>query len=203
MVSLSKILAYVLFIQSFAFCAPLQEPGGSGLNIVIIEGEGAINNIRQRTAREPIVQVEDRNRRPVAGAVVVFTLPGDGASGTFPNGARTLTVLTDQNGRAAARGLRPNTVAGQVLIRVNASFQGRTGSASIAQTNVAAAAAGAAATGISAKLIAILAGIGGAALVGGIVAATRGGGGNNVPVTPGAPPPTTVNPGGGTVGAPR
>ena len=32
----------------------------------IVEGEGAINNIRLRTAREPIVQVEDENRKPVA-----------------------------------------------------------------------------------------------------------------------------------------
>ena len=47
---------------------------GLKLNLVVIEGEGSINNIRQRTAREPVVQVEDQNHKPVAGAVVVFTL---------------------------------------------------------------------------------------------------------------------------------
>jgi hypothetical protein len=36
------------------------------LNLVIVEGDGVINNIRQRTAREPIVQVEDENHKPVA-----------------------------------------------------------------------------------------------------------------------------------------
>ena len=43
------------------------------LNLIVVEGEGAINNIRQRTARETIVQVEDENRKPVADAVVVFS----------------------------------------------------------------------------------------------------------------------------------
>ena len=38
------------------------------LNIEIVEGEGAVNNIRQRMAREPMVQVTDENRKPVAGA---------------------------------------------------------------------------------------------------------------------------------------
>jgi hypothetical protein len=42
------------------------------LHLTIIEGEGAINNLRQRTSREPIVQVTDQNHRPVAG---VYQLP--------------------------------------------------------------------------------------------------------------------------------
>src|SRR5688572_3343817 len=101
-------------------------PPSPALNLVIVEGEGAINNVRQRTAREPIVQVEDENRRPVAGAAVVFTLPSNGASGTFVNGARTLTTVTDANGRAVARGLRPNNVQGQFQINVTASSAGQT-----------------------------------------------------------------------------
>ena len=78
------------------------------LNLVVLEGEGATNNIRQRTAREPIVQVEDENHKPVAGAIVVFTLPSNGAGGTFANGARTLTMVSDSKGQAVARGFRPN-----------------------------------------------------------------------------------------------
>jgi hypothetical protein len=53
--------------------------GAGRIQIVIVEGEGAINNIRQRVAREPIIQVEDENRRPVAGAAVTFLLPNQGA----------------------------------------------------------------------------------------------------------------------------
>src|ERR1700680_383356 len=38
------------------------------LNLVVVQGEGAINNVRQRTARDPIVPVEDQNHKTIAGA---------------------------------------------------------------------------------------------------------------------------------------
>ena len=54
---------------------PTQEaaPPAPALRIVILEGEDVSNNIKERTAREPIVQVEDENHKPVAGAAVLFT----------------------------------------------------------------------------------------------------------------------------------
>lgn len=172
------------------------------LNLIVVEGEGAINNIRQRTARETIVQVEDENRKPVAGAVVVFTLPSQGAGGTFANGGQTLTVTTDAQGRAVAQGLRVNRIAGQWQMRINASQGTRTGSVTVSQSNVAAAAGAAgasgAAAGISAKTIAIIAAVAGAAAAGGAVAATRGGGGGSAP----GGVPTTIAAGAGTVGHP-
>ena len=170
------------------------------LSLVIVEGEGAINNVRQRTAREPIVQVEDENHRPVAGAAVVFALPSNGASGQFANGVRTLTTVTDNQGRAVARGLRPNNVQGQYEIRVTASKDGQSVSASISQTNavVAGAAAGAAGAGISAKVLAIIAVAGAAAAGGTVYAVTRNGSGGGP-----NPLPTTITAGGGTVGPPR
>lgn len=173
------------------------------LNLLVVEGDGAINNIRQRTAREPIVQVEDENHKPVAGAVVVFTLPTQGAGGTFANGARTLTSVTDNQGRAVARGLKPNGVSGKYEIRVNASANGQTASTVITQTNAVIAAAGAAAAaGISAKLIVVLA-VAGAAAAGGAVYATHNGGGNNNNTGGVATPATIISPGTGTVGPPR
>jgi hypothetical protein len=173
------------------------------LNLVVVEGQGAINNIRQRTAREPIVQVEDENHKPVAGAAVVFTLPSNGAGGTFANGARTLTVMTDNQGQAAAHGFQPNSVQGKFQIRVTASQNGRTATTVISQTNaaVAGAAGAAVATGISLKVIAIVAAVAGAAVAGGVVAATRGGGNNGNTAT--VATPVTVTPGTGTVGPPR
>jgi hypothetical protein len=174
------------------------------LNLVVVEGEGAINNIRQRTAREPIVQVQDENHRPVAGAIVTFTLPGRGASGAFANGSQTLTVTTDQQGQAVARGLRPNGVKGQMQIRVNANYRGQTATATITQTNaiVAGAAAGGAAAGgfFTAKVIAVLAVVGAAAAGGAAYAATHNNGSPNSPVTA---TPTTVAAGSGQVGPPR
>jgi hypothetical protein len=179
----------------FLIAAPFSPRAGAQtkINIVVVEGEGAINNIRQRTARDPIVQVEDENHKPIAGAAVVFLLPSQGPGGAFASGDRMLTVMSDSQGRAAARGLRANNISGRYEIRVNASYQGQTATAAIAQSNVMVAAAGAAAAaGISAKLIAILA-IGAAAVAGGVVAATRGS----------DTPSTSVAAGTSTVGAPR
>jgi hypothetical protein len=192
-------LSCLLILHTLAVPTTAQEAGAGQLNLVIVEGEGATNNIRQRTAREPIVQVEDENHKPVAGAAVVFLLPDQGASGTFANGSHMLTVTTDAQGRAIAHGFHPNGVQGQFNMRVSASFQGKTATATISQTNVvAAAAAGAAAAGISVKLIVILA-IAGAAAAGAAIAATRGG--SSTPAVTAAT--ATITPGTGTVGAPH
>jgi len=174
---------------------PAQEAPRPKLSIVVVEGEGAVNNIRQRLAREPIVRVEDENKKPLAGATVVFLLPKSGASGLFPNGTTMLTVTTDAKGQALAAGLRPNSVAGQFQIRVTANYQGMTGSTSVSQSN-----AGAAAAGVSGKAIAILAAVGAAAAAG-VVVATGGDNGNGPPPPP---PPRTVSITAGTpnVGAP-
>lgn len=195
-----RVLCCVIAVQ--LICAPTyaqDQPAPTKLNIVIVEGEGAINSVRQRVAREPVIQVEDENHKPIGGAAVTFLLPNQGAGASFANGARSLTVLTDDKGQAAARGLRPNNINGQYQVRVNASYRGQTTNTTINQTNALAVGA-AVAGGISAKLIAILAVVGGAAVAGGVVAATRGGGGgNNTPVIP----PVVLTPGTPTVGAPR
>lgn len=166
-----------------------------GLRVIVVEGQGAINNIRDRTARAPVVRVEDSQERPVAGATVNFTLPDLGASGFFPDGRTALTTTTDQNGLAVGRGLRPNNVAGRFQIRVTASHQGSSGSAAITQVNVAPPAA----KGGSKKIyvIAVLV----AAAAGGAAVAARGKGGSNSGATP--PSGTTITPGSPVVGPPR
>ena len=178
--------------------AALAQP--HALNLVIVEGDGAINNIRQRTAREPIVQVEDENHKPVAGAAVVFLLPEHGAGGTFADGSHSLNVVTNAQGRAGARGIHLNSVQGQFQIQVTASFNGLTATATISQSIVGAAAgaAGAATAGLlSTKVIVIIA-VAAAAVAGGAAyAATHSGGGNSP-----AAAATTITPGTGTVGPP-
>jgi hypothetical protein len=118
------------------------QAAGPRLNLLVVEGEGAINNIRQRTAREPVIEVQDENHRPVAGALVLFALPRNGASGTFSDGATTLRVTTDAQGRAAARGLKPNNTAGQFEIAVSAAYAGMTASIMVRQVNSVAGAGG-------------------------------------------------------------
>src|SRR4051812_9873000 len=71
------------------------------LKIVVVEGEGAVNIVRQGTATAPVVEVRDRNDQPVAGAVVTFAIRNGRA--TF-SGARTLTVTSNAAGRAAVTG---------------------------------------------------------------------------------------------------
>jgi len=173
------------------------------LNLVVVEGEGQINNIRQRTAREPVVQVEDENHKPVAGAIVAFTTPSRGASGVFANGSHTLTVTTDDTGRAVARGLQPNSARGQYQVHVNASYRGRTTSKDINMTNAVVTAAGAVAAGAAhGKLIAILVVVGAAAAGGTAYAVTKGGGTTAANIPAGSSQ-TTISAGAGAVGPPR
>ena len=116
----------------------------SDLRIVVIEGEGAVNIIQQKTAVAPIVEVRDRNNVPVAGATVTFTIQG-GKQAVFAGGSQTLTVTTNAAGRAAAAAINPLS-SGTVQIQTAAAFQGQTAVATITQTNVMTAAqAGAAA----------------------------------------------------------
>src|SRR5690348_14430695 len=76
-----------------------QQPSTSALKIVVIEGEGAVNIVQQKTAVAPVIEVRDRNDQPVAGATVNFVVRAGRA--TF-SGARTLSVTTNAAGRAAA-----------------------------------------------------------------------------------------------------
>jgi hypothetical protein len=184
----------------FGFPAAMfaQEPAHR-LNLVIVEGDGAINNIRQRTAREPIVQVEDENHKPVAGAAVLFLLPDRGPGGTFADGSHSLSVVTDSQGRAAARGIHFNHAQGQFTIQVTATFGGLTATAVITQSiGTGSGTTTTAASGISTKLIVILA-VAAAAVAGGVLYATHHGGGSS----PAAAAGTTIAAGGGTVGAPH
>ena len=203
-VSSPRSLAVLIWcLALFQACASLwaQGPSSPELRIVIIDGDGAINNIRKRTAREPIVEVQDQNNRPIAGAAVTFQLPNDGPGGVFSGGSKTSTVITDANGRAIARGFQPNKLTGKFQIQVDASLHGYApASAAVAQTNVAAVAAGAAVgAGVSAKVIVVLVAVGAAAAGGTAVALTAKGKSN--PSTPPAPG-TTISAGGTTVGHP-
>jgi hypothetical protein len=173
-----------------------QAPAPKQITISILEGEGAINNIKQRTAREAIVQVQDENHKPVAGVAVTFFLADHGASGVFANGSQSLTVMTDPNGQAAMRGMVPNNMAGKMQIRVSARLGNLNANATITQTNAVGAAAGGAA--VSGKVIALIV-VAAVGVAVGVIVATRGGGS-----TPPTPPPVvvTITPGTPTVGHP-
>lgn len=165
---LSWALAGVLLISQTA-------PGQSdGLKIVVVEGEGAVNDIKKAAGSRLAVEVRDPNDTPVAGASVLFQLPGLGPSGSFAGGGRMESLTTDARGRAAAA-LRPNKVAGPVKIEVRASYQGQSASATITQTNVVVSRSGPPG-GISGVKLGILIGIAAGAGAGLAYALTRGSG---------------------------
>jgi len=145
----------------------------SGLRIVVIEGEDAVNVVQQKTAVAPVVEVRDRNDQPVGGAVVSFAVRHGRA--TF-SGARGLTVTTNAAGRAVATGLTP-TGSGALQISASAAFQGQTAAITIAQTNVMTAAQVAAAAGASG------AGSGGAGTGAGAGSGGAAGGGGGMSAT--------------------
>jgi hypothetical protein len=144
---LIALVALVCVSGSIAHALPdpaLQSPSRqAALQIVVVEGEDAVNIVQQKTAVAPVVEVRDRNDQPVAGAVVRFAITKGRA--TF-SGARTLTVTTNAAGRAAVSGLAP-TGAGSLQISATAAFQGQTAVATIAQTNVMTVAQAAAVSG--------------------------------------------------------
>jgi hypothetical protein len=159
-----------------------------------LAGEGAINNIKLRVAREPVVRVTDENDRPVAGAAITFALPDRGASGVFANGGRSMTIMTDAQGTATATGLTPNAVAGDLPIQVTASYQGQTTSTVITQSNMLGAGAG-----MSAATIGIIGAVVAGAAVGAVVALS---GGNQTDTVTRPNGTASVRTGGVTIGAP-
>jgi hypothetical protein len=164
------------------------------MNIAVVSGEGAINNVRLRQGSELVVQVRDGNRRALPGAKVTFTLPENGPSGHFAGNKRTYETTTASDGRAAAR-FTPDDVTGTMNVAVAAEAAGETASASITQFNMYVPKQG----GGAGKWVAIV-GLLGAAAAGGAVVALRSD--SKAPGTP-AGPPIGVTPGSGTVGAPR
>jgi len=194
----------------------------SKIDLEVAAGEGAVVNTGQRVTVVPSVRIVDQNKRPVRGAVVVFNLPVSGTSGEFSNGAKNLSVLTDQNGTATATGLRVNGIAGRLQILVTASYRGENTRGFINQTvqgtgssttqvsrgssagPSAGSGGGGGGGGHTGKWVAIMAVIGGAA-AGGIIAATHKGGsssGGGTPTSSGSGP-IGITAGTGTVNPPH
>lgn len=197
--TVGPVFLIFLVLANLLGARPLTEPPQDAPKLIIniVEGEGALNNIKQRVNREPVVQVEDENHKPIAGAAVVFFLPNSGPSGTFANGSQTLTVTTDATGRAAAPGIHPNHIVGKMQIRVTASANGLTSSAIITQANILGASA-AVGLSLTAKLL-IIVGVAAGAAAGAIIA-THGGGSSTAASGPAS---VTITAGTPTVGAPH
>lgn len=168
-----------------------------GLRVVVLEGNGAINNIAAQRAHDPVVKVVDGAGAPVANATVTFTLPVSGPGGAFLDGQKSATVRTGADGIAAARGLKPNKTPGQFEIRVVASFGRATARASVTETN--ALSAGEKSHSKKYVIIGVLA----AGAAGGAIAAAMGGKSSSSGQAAASSPGGSITPGAPTFGPPR
>ncbi len=145
------------------------------LAIRLTEGDGAIYAKGSRATRGLTVLITDETGRPVEGATVSFSLPGEGPSGVFSSGTRTEIATTHADGRATVWGMQWNRTPGPFEIRITAvKGQARAGTVSSQFLSDAAEVkdASASKTHASHKLLWISALIAGAAVAGvaGIVA---------------------------------
>lgn len=173
------------------------QPGG--LKIVVVQGEGAENNLRTRNTTQPVVEVRDDGDKPVPGAEVVFQLPPAGPGGVFNGWMRTQTARTGPEGRAQTNGFMPNEEEGRFNIRVTATSGTKTSNAVIAQSNTRGTGEGHQAKSRK-TMWTVIAIVGVAALTGGIIAAKRG---DDKAADTAIFVPVTITPGPVTVGGPR
>ncbi len=178
-----------------------QLPVEQSLKVLVLAGNGEMNDLERRVMAPLVIQVLDQNDRPMEGAEVVFRFPLNGPSATFPGGKSSLTVRTNGNGQAPALNWMANGQVGTFQVHVNASYGNQVGEVTFPMSNVTRVADEQKNAKKHASLwshrwfkIAV---IGGAAAVIGIVVllATRGGSKSGIPVT--------INPGTPNVGAPH
>lgn len=191
-------VVWVNFLMGAGLAAAQETTQPLAIQIRVLQGDGAINSIRLHRGHDPVVQVMDASGKPAAGATVTFLLPAMGAGGTFQDSGLSLTEETDVRGTAAARGLKPNRIAGQFHIRVTASWRGQTASASLTETNAEPVASSG-----SSKKILIFAAIGGAAAAGIAVAAHGKSGSNGGSSSGGVSTGVTIVSGSPTLGPPH
>ncbi len=114
-------------------------PKEGSLDITIVEGDGGSNVVGKKSSVRPVIEVRDEKNQLVEGAVVTFVAPADGPSVVFGNGLRTVTVMTDAQGRARPPAMKAvNT--GSFRVQVSASYKGQMVSTAISQTNFESAA---------------------------------------------------------------
>lgn len=173
----------------------------ASLNIVDVRGEGAKGRVGQRTTEHPAIRVVDEKESPVAGAVVVFTTPTEGATGFFANGAKTLAVVTDAGGLAIAQGLRFNEVPGKVQVHVNASYKGLTARSNITQYSEAPAGYKAPRRAGGGKIVAVVAILAAGGAAGAVFATRKSSGSSSAAITPAAA--IGITPGTGALAPPH
>ena len=181
--------------------APL--PVIKNLKLLVLAGNGEMNDLERRVMASLVVQVLDQNDRPVEGAEVVFRFPLNGPGAAFTGGKTSQTVRTTGTGEAAAVNWMANGEVGAFEVHVTATYGNEVGETTVKMSNVTRIVESARKGSKQAHWysptwvkIAVIGGVAGA--VAGIFLATRGGSHSSTSGTV----PITVTPGSPTVGHP-
>jgi hypothetical protein len=181
---------------------PAQLPVEQSLHVRVLAGSDEQNDLERRIMAPLVVQVTDRDERPMEGADVVFRFPINGAGATFAGGRTSVSVRTNTNGQAAALNWIANGQVGKFQVHVNASYGNQVGEATLSMSNVTrvveVAHQGKGKSWWSHTWVKVAVIGGGASVIAiAVVLATRGGGGGKS-----SGGSTTISPGSPTVGAP-
>jgi hypothetical protein len=177
---LSVLICPLMLLQT-AFAGQ----SGSGVRIVILEGNKAQNLISAQAPKHLSVRVVDRAGKPLSGATVQFVPPEFGPGGTFVTDQNSIEVTTDPQGIADAPPFLANSTTGSYEIQVIASYMSDVSRVLVEQTNVT----GVKKSSSNKKLIIISAVVGG-----GLAAALAAKGSGGSPNTPSSPVGATVAP---------
>jgi hypothetical protein len=178
-----------------------QLPVEQSLTIRVLAGNNEMNDLERRVMAPLVVQVTDRDERPVETAEVVFRFPVSGPGSAFAGGKTSQTVRTNSEGQASALNWMANGQVGKFQVHVTATYGNQVGETTLTMINVTRVVEekpkSTAAGWWSHRWVKIAVIGGAAAAIGiGVFLATRGGSkgssGATIGVTPGSP----------TVGAP-
>jgi hypothetical protein len=175
-------------------------PVEQSLNVRVLAGNDEQNDLERRVMAPLVVQVTDRDARPVVTAEVVFRFPLSGPGAVFGSGRTSETIRTNSDGQAAALNWMANGQVGKFQVHVTATYGNQVGEATLTMINVARVVEekpkSQAASWWSHRWVKIAVIGGAAAAIGiGVFLATRGGSKSSSGTV-------TVAPGSPTVGAP-
>lgn len=175
-------------------------PVEQSLKIRVLAGNNEMNDLERRVMAPLVVQVVDRDERPVETADVIFRFPITGPGAAFPGGKASQTVRTNTDGQAAALNWMANGQVGRFQVHVNASYGNQVGETTLSMTNVTRVVVepkkSTAGGWWSHRWVKVAVIGGGAAVVAiAVILATRGGSKSSGGTV-------TINPGSPTVGAP-
>jgi hypothetical protein len=113
-----------------------QLPVEQSLNVRVLAGNNEQNDLERRVMAPLVVQVTDRDERPVGAAEVVFRFPVSGPGAAFAGGKTSVTVRTNSEGQAAAVNWMANGQTGKFQVHVTATYANQVGETTLTMINV-------------------------------------------------------------------